>query len=258
MPIAFIFRVRANHEYGVMVCLLIALLGLELSRRRRWAIWLVAMGFAWALLIKGLFVFFVAMAAVLWLIVNPTGGQNGRRGQVVSLIVALSTTLLIAKLYDLWYLRVTGVTFWRQYWHVQFAPYSTSDVGIVGVCKHAVFYISRFLWHAAPWTLLSWRCFTRADCAVRLSRYRRLGVFVVLFAGSSMCLLSLSPRVAERYVFYATYLIGVVAAVASVQCWTALRRVVARTDGAMVGIAALVWLALVAVRVIASYSAVGY
>ena len=59
MPVAFIFRIRANHEYPILVCLLLALLGLAwIGERRPW--WMgalaVAAGLAGGLLIKGVFV----------------------------------------------------------------------------------------------------------------------------------------------------------------------------------------------------------
>jgi hypothetical protein len=45
MPVAFIFRIRANHEYPILVCLLLALLGLAwIGERRAW--WMGALAMA--------------------------------------------------------------------------------------------------------------------------------------------------------------------------------------------------------------------
>jgi 4-amino-4-deoxy-L-arabinose transferase-like glycosyltransferase len=35
MPVAFIFRIRANHEYPILVCLLLSLLGLAWIGEKR-------------------------------------------------------------------------------------------------------------------------------------------------------------------------------------------------------------------------------
>ena len=67
MPIAFVFRIRANQEYAVLAGILLAVLATERSRERpAWA-WITALGFVWALLVKGVFGFVVPIACGLWL-----------------------------------------------------------------------------------------------------------------------------------------------------------------------------------------------
>ena len=58
MPVAFIFRMRANHEYPMLVCLLLALIGLVrvAEARSSWGTALVALGLTAGLFIKGVFV----------------------------------------------------------------------------------------------------------------------------------------------------------------------------------------------------------
>src|SRR3972149_5014734 len=72
MPVAFVFRIRANHEYPMLLCLLLALASLD-GVRRSWR-WLPVLPLALtaALLIKGVFVVLVLLAAGLWLATNPT------------------------------------------------------------------------------------------------------------------------------------------------------------------------------------------
>jgi hypothetical protein len=67
MPIAFVFRVRANQEYAVLAGILLALLATERSRARVGWAWLTALGFAWALLVKGVFGFVVPIVCAVWL-----------------------------------------------------------------------------------------------------------------------------------------------------------------------------------------------
>jgi 4-amino-4-deoxy-L-arabinose transferase-like glycosyltransferase len=56
MPMASIFRIRANHEYPMLVCLLVALVGFDAVRRSwRWW-WIAPVALTAGLLVKGVFV----------------------------------------------------------------------------------------------------------------------------------------------------------------------------------------------------------
>ena len=72
MPVAFIFRIRANHEYPMLVALLVTLVGLDGARRSWWWIAGIAFGLTVGLLVKGVFVVLVVLAAGLWMLINPT------------------------------------------------------------------------------------------------------------------------------------------------------------------------------------------
>ena len=110
MPVAFVFRIRDNHEYPMLVCLLMTLIGLDgVSRSWRWLL-LVVLGFVCGLMIKGVFVVMVVIGAGWWILLNPTGGSRGR--QMVACLTAAALTVLAALAYDAWYLRETGVAFW--------------------------------------------------------------------------------------------------------------------------------------------------
>ena len=76
MPVAFLFRIRANHEYLMLVGLLVALVGLERVRQSWWAVALVAAGMAGALLVKGVFVVLTIAGAVLWVLIDPAGAAR--------------------------------------------------------------------------------------------------------------------------------------------------------------------------------------
>ena len=56
MPVAFLFRVRANHEYPMLVALLVTLVSVEGARRSWWWIAGIAFGLTLGLLVKGVFV----------------------------------------------------------------------------------------------------------------------------------------------------------------------------------------------------------
>jgi len=67
VPLAFIFRVRANHEYPMLVCLLLALIAID--RARQSVVWGVPLAIALssALVIKGVFAGLVFGGVGLWM-----------------------------------------------------------------------------------------------------------------------------------------------------------------------------------------------
>lgn len=68
LPIAFTFRIRANHEAAMLLCLLAALYGTERARREPRFGLLVAAGLVGLLLVKGLFAAFGPALCALWLL----------------------------------------------------------------------------------------------------------------------------------------------------------------------------------------------
>ena len=80
MPVAFIFRIRANHEYPMLAALMVALLSLDGLHRSFWWALLLAIALTGALLVKGVFVVLVLAAVVLWILIDPT--QRHVRGQL--------------------------------------------------------------------------------------------------------------------------------------------------------------------------------
>ena len=108
MPVAFLFRIRANHEYLMLVGMLVALVGLERVRHSGWAIALVALGMAAALLVKGVFVVLTITGAVLWVVFDPAGGGRSRMRPILAVIVGVLFTGVVAIVYELWFRAVTG------------------------------------------------------------------------------------------------------------------------------------------------------
>ena len=73
-------------------------------------------------------------------------------------------------------------------------------------------------------------------------------MFVALFAGISLVLLSFSSRVAERYLFSANYLIGAAGAVVAYRTWPIVRRAFDRIDTRVPALPAMLWTALIVLR----------
>jgi len=82
LPIAFTFRIRANHEAAVLLCLLAALYGTERARRDWRFVALIVTGLVGLLLVKGLLAAFGPVLCVTWLLArrltSPAGSASDR------------------------------------------------------------------------------------------------------------------------------------------------------------------------------------
>jgi 4-amino-4-deoxy-L-arabinose transferase-like glycosyltransferase len=254
IPAAFIFRVRANHEYPMLACLLLALLGLE-GVKRSWRWWpALAIGLAGGLLVKGVFLSLILLAVGLWLLCDPTRRDGGARRQWLAVALAAGFTLLVALAWDGLYVRATGQTFWSAYWARQLGPITIASPveDALGIGSRLVFYLVRLLWHPAPWSLaLVWLAFTRPGGWRDLPAIERRTLLLALaFAGLAIAVLVLPSRFAERYAFSATFVVATVGAVAAARTWPALGSFVHRLDQRVTGLPVLLWLALVIGRLV--------
>ncbi len=259
MPIAFIFRIRSNHEYLMLAALLGLLLALDgVKRHWGWTI-LVALALAAGLLVKGVFVIFPAAAAALWIVFDPTPGPPARRRQLVALAVAVAVAWSVAGWYDAVYSRATGESFWLPYWRRQMGQVEVLTFGgqAVQLLARIAFYIGVPLWHAAPWSLgllgTAWRLRARARqvLAGRWPPRTRAILAAAAFIIASIIVLSPSSRYAERYIFAATHVLAMLGAVVTLHVWPWLRERWTALDRRVPLIAPLVWLALVLMRLAA-------
>jgi 4-amino-4-deoxy-L-arabinose transferase-like glycosyltransferase len=253
MPVAFVFRIRDNHEYPMLVCLLISLIGLDGVSRSWWWASLVALGFAAGLLVKGVFVVLVIIGAGLWIALNPTDAPSRSR-QVVACTVGLLAMAAVAWAYDVAYVRVTGESFWSAYWKRQLGPMqfeSAAEHALLFV-RHLGFYAIRLLFHPAPWSLVLgwtlWRNWTSGSAAATVGREKRALVLVLAFAVIWVVLLSAASRFAERYAFSATYLVGAAGVVVAYRRSQKLKTALARLDSSVPAAPAIVWLTLIVLR----------
>jgi 4-amino-4-deoxy-L-arabinose transferase-like glycosyltransferase len=259
MPVAFIFRIRANHEYPMLLCLVAALWGLSAVRRTWAGAFLVAGAVTAGLLIKGVFVLLILIGALLWLVLNPLGEQQRPLRPWIAFGAALAAMVAAAAGYDAWYSRVAGETFWLPYWQRQLGPVTIAspleDAG--SFARNFLFYLSRLIWHPAPWSIAlvvgGWRWYRGGSAAAPdpADRSRRVAVvFAVTFALLSILVLTPSSRFAERYAFSATWAIAAAGVVAAYQVWPTVRRWVRRADADVAALPALVWLALMILRLV--------
>jgi 4-amino-4-deoxy-L-arabinose transferase-like glycosyltransferase len=256
MPVAFIFRIRANHEYPMLLCLLLTIVGLDGVRRSwRW-LPLPAAALTAALLIKGVFATIPILAAGLWILTNPRRIPGSAWRPIAACGVAALVMAGAAVGYDALYVRVTGEAFWGPYWNRQLAPLTLS--GPVGgestFLSHLGFYGLRLLWHPAPWSvaLLAGVWIWRRDLGRRWRALpagaRRSLTFTMLFAAGSILLLSPASRFAERYAFSATYAVAAAGTVLALAVWPKVRETLTRLDGVVPALPALCWLVLMILR----------
>ncbi len=252
MPVAFLFRVRANHEYPMLLCLLVAVLAVD-GVRRSWG-WMpvLAAALAAGLLVKGAFVAVVLVGLGAWVLVDPAGSPGPLWRPVAAIVAALVATVIVAAGYDAWYLRAAGESFWAGYWRRQLAPVTaaaSTDV-VAPLFDHAAFYVRVLVWWSAPWSaglaMAAWRARGRIGAVWRaLAPTERRGLlWVAVFVGLVMMLLGPASRFAERYVFSPTFALATVGVVVTCRTWPALARGLAQLDRRVPALPALLWLVL--------------
>ena len=159
LPIAFTFRIRANHEQAVLLCLLIALYGTERARREpRWTLLTVA-SLVGLLLVKGLLAGFGPALCVLWLVtLRLTSGGRAVSDRAAWLGIALGVAAMgaTAAAYELLYRQATGEPFWSFYATRQLgvAAATGAATGFVGTLYNLVWYLGRVIWFPFPWSVL--------------------------------------------------------------------------------------------------------
>jgi 4-amino-4-deoxy-L-arabinose transferase-like glycosyltransferase len=246
LPIAFTFRVRANHEQAVLLCLVAALYGVERSRTRpRWALLTVA-GLVGLLLVKGVLALFGPVLCALWLLARRLTAPDSPgtdRAAWVGLGAGVLAMGAAAGLYEQLYRQATGEPFWSFYLARQLgvAAAAGEGAGLAVKLHNLVWYLGRVLWFPFPWSValilaawhtrrLPWRSRPAVDDPPADRGALAGGLFalatVVLYVG----LFSLSDRRADRYIFPVYYVVGAAGGVAALRLAPRLRRLAGTLD----------------------------
>lgn len=244
LPIAFTFRVRANHEAALLLCLLAALYGAERSRREpRWAV-LTAVGLVGLLLVKGLLAVFGPPLCTAWLLARRlTQGERKTPDRAAWLGVAggVAAMAVAAAVYELLYRQATGQPFWPFYAARQLGVAAAAGEGsfILEKLYNLVWYLGRVLWFPFPWSLsligvlVAWvaRRGWRTGSGARPEPGMVAGaLFTAALVALYLAPFSLSDRRADRYIFPVYYAVGSAGAVAALRLWPRLRRLAERAD----------------------------
>jgi hypothetical protein len=270
MPIAFVFRVRANQEYAVLAGVLLGLLATERScRRPAWAS-ITALAFAWTLLVKGIFGFLVPITCGVWLAMTgwvdgpaQRRERGGGRFRLTAAWVALALVLLVAPtvagVYELAYVGATGDSFLAFYTGPRLNPEAVAGGALSRVAYNTIWYTARLAWYAFPWSLVGLTAFaiwarrlrteTAANAGLTTDRSAaegtgRTGVcaegidgdaarglcFAIAASFLLVLLFAVSDRKADRFIFPAYYFMATVGGVAAVRYSPALSRIVEGLD----------------------------
>lgn len=234
LPIAFTFRIRANHEQAVLLCLLVALYGIErTSRRGLWGLAVVA-GIVGLLLVKGVLVLTGIAACGLWLLARRGQGPVARtRRGAIALLAAVLAAILTAWLYEQMYRQATGQAFWSVYLARQLgvAVEDRSAAGLAQKIYNLVWYAARVLWFSFPWSLTLGAALLSAKARKPAPPGPRSGViFVLLLTAVYLGAFSLSDRRADRYLFPIYYAVGAAGALVSIRSRPGLHDLASRLD----------------------------
>jgi 4-amino-4-deoxy-L-arabinose transferase-like glycosyltransferase len=256
LPIAFVFRVRANHEYAVLAGVLFAVYAAERARTRSaWTVGMVA-GFVLVLLVKGVFAIIVPVACALWLFAR-TDPTDARRGWPAWAALAAMPVvgLFVTWAYETAYLDVTGRSFLAVYRSRQLPEGAlTGGSPLVRTAYSAAWYTARVIWYAFPWSLMAavlavrgvrtggiWPWArpvegasraggaTQADAAER-ARARQGAWFAIATGLALTGAFSLAHRKADRYIFAVYFIVAAAGAIEAIGRYEWLRRLVARLD----------------------------
>lgn len=248
LPIAFVFRIRANHEYALLAGLLLAVYSTERARSRPlWTLGMMA-GFCAVLLVKGVFALMVPLTCAIWLLARSEQPGGTRFTLPAWAAVGLMPVVggLLAWGYETAYMRATGRSFLALYLGRQVPPDAfTGGSPFVRVPYTVVWYLGRILWYAFPWSVfagwLAWRGVKSDAIWPWPGRLRhalgqaastaRQGAWFAVVSGLALTGgLSLAHRKADRYLFPVYFLVGAVGAIDAVHRFAWLGRLVERLD----------------------------
>ena len=207
IPIAFVFRVRANQEYPLLAGLLLAIYGIE--RARTWWPWIgvAVAGTFYALVVKGVFALLAPVLAGLWLW-SCRGRARVGPAAWLGLILVAGLIPLTAWGYERTYQALTGQSFLQYYLGARIAL--EGGIGTpwpfpLNKAANALWYVGRVLWYAAPWSLVAVAAVVPAWRA-RLTPGSAAWVrFAAVAALVSIALVGARDTRANRYVFPAYF-----------------------------------------------------
>lgn len=258
IPLAFIFRIRANHEYPMLVFLLVSVIGIDAVRRSwRW-IWVTPVALCAAVLTKTVFVAVPLVAIGWWLLTNPLRERGPIGRAFAALGVSAAAIVAMCVLYEAVYVRVAGESFWAGLWARQMAPLTlggtVDDAATPTVLHHLGFYAVRVAWHPAPWSVAllaaawssrrTWRDRWRA----MPDGTRRGLLFALGFAATTIAMFAPSSRFAERYIFSPNYAIAAAGIVVALHAWPGLRARMERLDARVPALPVVCWTVLMLMR----------
>ncbi len=237
MPVAFVYRIRANQEHPLFMCFLAILYATHRTRERAAWMALSIAAFCFLVLVKGAFAMFALVSAALWIVVVPAPARGSNRRAWVGLAAMVAAAAVMAVGYEATYVRTTGESFIEFYRSTRLGQsMELSDPRLV---PHAMtnvgWYLGRLAWFAAPWTLfalaavvMAWR---RGEIRGFLGTAPGRGaIWAALVAAVFIAVLSPANVRAERFIFPLYFILGAIGAAAAIRGSAGFRRAVAAAD----------------------------
>ena len=171
--------------------------------------------------------------------------------------IGIAATAGVAIAYDAIHAAATSEPFWSILAEADgpLTEIGTFDV-VLNSARNLLFYISRLVWHPAPWSLalalVAWRMRGNFGAGWRaIPAPARQGLlFAIAFALLATLLVSPVSRYAERYAFPDSHAIACAGVVAVRRAWPSVSDAVMRLDRRIPAFPALVWLALALLRLL--------
>ena len=267
LPISFTYRVRANQEQPLLMCLLAAFYGIERSRDSlRWAA-LAAAGLAGVFLVKGVFVVVAVAGLGAFLLVGEWRwpSRPNRVRPWLALGIGLATLAVAYVAYDAVYRHAAGEPFFAWYLGRQFGVASAAATvpRTPGVLVTFVWYLGRIAWFTAPWIIVAGAALwlRAAQHRQRKGRWEsseehegraRGAVLCAVLAVVYVIAFSAFQRRAERYVFPVYFALAAWWAAYGFRAFPSIRRSTWRLSRACYPYEqAILWLLLVGLAMLA-------
>jgi hypothetical protein len=268
LPIAFVYRVRANQEYPVLVFTLFALYATHRSRRS--LIWVLGVAIAACALalIKGIFVAFLPAVCALWLLFikeaesgavdtngRPKGlhydpaSKSGSGGDWMAWMgvgLAVIAVIVLAFVYEAAYQRATGDSFVRFYLNNRIAENAglaqDRSFSVPAKLYNVMWYVARLIWFGIPGSLVLLLSGSRLPTAT--PRERGAVSFALLAAAAYVGAMSLGANKADRFIFPAYFSVGVAGAIVAMRRWQGVDRLARRLATLPAYALPIAWLSL--------------
>jgi hypothetical protein len=247
LPVAFVYRIRANQEHPLLMGLLALLYGTHRARTRSsWLILMIA-SCCFLVLIKGAFAMFALIAAALWLLLIPTPEGGSNRWAWTGLGLAVVAAAVMVAGYEALYVHTTGESFLAFYGSKRLGD--SMRLGDAGILFHILvnvgWYLTRLAWFTAPWSVFAvaavwswmrWRTPVGriaplvSDAPPFSDATERALLWAMLLTAVYIAVLSPALVRAERFIFPTYFVIGAAGVVTAIRNVDAVRRFATRSD----------------------------
>ncbi|MCR9205977.1 MAG: hypothetical protein NXH75_15445 [Halobacteriovoraceae bacterium] len=196
--IALNYGLRANQEQAMLFWFLLSLYGFSILETGKGKVFLY-LGSIMAFLVKGVVSLIHYPFWVMWILIFS---KNKKRDFIQMCMLGVALIAVIG-LYELWFSQVTGFSFWKAYYEINFLDRKESGGYPF---KALLYYLPRSIGYAAPWSLGLF-LFFKKDFWQKRRDFALLPLFLsfglMLFLGSF-------SRHASRYIFFVYYLFAMI------------------------------------------------